>query len=740
MKAADTYTTYLPPTVTYYTSKMKCVLALLLFPSSVIVMTTTAEQFQVMIPAFHLNLGPVAADFNKQSARAVMRVAEDVATEYLSHRIKKAKVEEVEFDLLRYSTQENISSDLGVRRRQAECTVCTDTPTKNMERRGFTCQEAKDAVPKRCIEDPMWVETRACEYTCWLEGRGYSDIKECCDPTKNSVKGDSSETEVILKSNRPVGGYVSFTADSSQEVPNQKELFLLLSASLFPFNDEIQVVDADNDESIGLTEALKQKFGYKEIRGSFEAVDPLQDNISGLMTESPTIPPTRSTLLPTVLPTYTPTDLPSDKNAVPVLSTPAPTTAPSSIPPTLGPTRKPSLRSISSGTFPTSIVENLDQDSSSKYNERYEDMIAQGEISEIKGNMENSRDNNISKATKNGDSSTGSSASIVTLLVSAIIASIVAILLGAFYVRRLRNSAKEYDTATIGGAGPTANNENGDKSSELRNFDALYTIDEAPLQGDDYVDIALDITAEESSDNEDVVADLIGCGADLSIDAGICAYPHTFSVPRSQVSLPTSPTGVNETPTAPSSPTSSASTKELKKIEPKIIPSPTKRMTSDGLSRTTTNTLTSDQVKFSSPPLLPLDFDRSPSLGNEVEFDAPTFEPTEWDFNDNDAESTSSELTGGSSHNPFITNMPEHLPIQNNVIPEEGTFERKAYVHDSNFDSYHGQDESSSAASILFSVLGRTAKESGSSASMNDNNEQNRDGWSNRDWNETAML
>ena len=158
------------------------------------------------------------------------------------------------------------------------------------------------------------------------------------------------------------------------------------------------------------------------------------------------------------------------------------------------------------------------------------------------------------------------------------------------------------------------------------------------------------------------------------------------------------------------------------------------------------------------PPLIPLTLDRVSSLEKEVEFEQPTFEPSEWDFNDNDADSMhSSDAT--STHDPFIT--PDHMQLrdEDNLIPPFPppcssigspdsactTSSRKTYY---NHEYAYNDDESSSAASILFTVLGRKGGRK-KNTTLNDKNEtEHRDSevdddpdrFSIRDWNEIAFV
>ena len=877
-----------------------------------VVSVTSADQYKVAIPAFHLSLRPVTSDFNKKAAKQVLSVAEDVAQEYLTDQLENTdvKVEEVFFDLRSWSFNDkrrqrklrgghdDTHMNTGDLRREAECTVCTDVPTANMKRRGTSCPEAKEAVPKRCREDDYWVANRACAYSCWLEGRGYTDIKECCDPNAPPPVDTSNKKEVIIKSQKIMGGYVAFTVMSPESLPDQAELFTLLSSSLFPTDISFDIGE-DNVEN-GLTNALNEQLGYSnKLTGAFSAVEAIQKGVSGLITESPTISPTTvSTTSPTAVPsaeletsapttespteldtfapTWAPTESPTELDTfaptwAPVVDASAPTRlpvvvteAPSRSPtknPTPAPSRRPTL-----GT-PSPTIDALVQ-KEGIYGEdeitNSEDLGASG-AEELKGSdAAEDNDTNLSKlpkATEEGESS--SSDSKTALMAVAVVAALAIVLFGAFFVRR-RRYRKEYDTSDTGGgtgsvtSSPPSTNINGDKSLQLRNFDALDTIDEGSLRDDYTYDDEVN-TLDLSSDQEDIVADLVGCGADLVIDTrtpsktnkalhlnllteGVEDDDHATAPlsPFSQVSSsPSSPMSAadsvtKDTPTStlvscddsldaahksshaggatmsspPLSPGNAAvpvveadncigsddacienlpfadrgdapilvpitgaetgatgasplerTTDELTMVEPKMMTS------SIGLAFTAASKEANKSGAAISPPsavapLLPLDLDRISSLGKEVDFDDPTFKPDGcWDFMDNDADSTNSSSDVSSSHNPFVT--PDTMPLndQDSLIPPfpvgspDSLGSRKAYVHDSNYDYNH--DESSSAASILFTVLGRTKDwksgkvasraevETGADTACTGTKDQVADcddRYASRDWSETAML
>jgi len=863
-----------------------------------VVSVTSADQYKVAIPAFRLSLRPVTSDFNKKAAKQVLSVAEEVAREYLTEQLKNTdvKAEEVSFDLRSWSFNDerrqrklrggHDDMNTGVHRRNAECTLCTDIPTVNMKRRGTSCPEAKDAVPKRCREDDYWVANRACEYTCWLEGRGYTDIKECCDPNAPPQVDTSNKKEVTIKSQKIVGGYVAFTTMSPESLPDQAELFALLSSSLFPTDISFDIGE-DNVES-GLANALNEQLGYSnKLAGAFSAVEAIQKGVSGLITESPTLSPTAmsTTTSPTAVPstaqletsapttesttelrlvdTVAPTRAPvvdvSAPTRVPVLFvvTEAPSRSPTKDP-TSAPSRRPTL-----GT-PSPTIDALVK----KEGIYGEDEITDSEDLGVSGAKEvkdsdaaEDNDKNLStspKSTEEGESS--SSDNKPALMAVAVVAALAIVLFGAFFVRR-RRYRKEYDTSDNGGgrssvaSSPPSTNTNGDKSLQLRNFDALDTIDEGSLR-DDYIDADEVNTLDLSSDQEDIVADLVGCGADIVIDTRTSSKMnkalhlnlHTEGVedddhataplsPFSQVSSPpSSPTSgadsvTKDTPSStlvscedsldaaqnsshasddtmsapPLSPGNAAvpvagayicngsynactenqsvanpgdapilvpstgaetgasspesTTDELTMVEPKMMTS------SIGLAFTAASKEANKSGAAISPPsavapLLPLDLDRISSLGKEVDFDDPTFKPDGcWDFNDNDADSTNSSSVVSSSHNPFITPDTMRLNDQDSLIPPfpvgspDSLGSRKAYVHDSNYD--YNRDESSSAASILFTVLGRTKdRRSGKVASRaevetdtdpacvgtKDQVAECDDRYASRDWSETAML
>jgi len=731
-----------------------------------------AEQFSVEVPEFRLNLFPVTSAFDKKSARNILSIAAETAQSHLGNQLANRGViiDVVSFDLRSWSfhdheRQRNLrggdgdGDTSGERRHTAECTVCTDEPTENMARRGITCPKAYDAVDKRCREDPYWVEHRACEYSCWLEGRSYTDTKECCDPNAPPPQEPEDKREVMIKSEQPIGGYVVVTADSPSDFPDQLGLFSLITSSLFPGADEEADV-GDRDDSV-FVDALNEKltFPINIKRGSFYAVETPKEGVSGLVTESPTSSP------------------PTAKPSRPV--TPSPTRSPvkNTDEPTAAPTRRPTKPLRTEQPTTEGTLSEIDAAAS-------EDM---GD-NEIDSTPAPSPNDYVSKATDGGGSTNGNSGSNTTLMAAAVVTSLAVLLLGAFFVHRRRRNQKEYDTSATsgeGGAGSstTRTNINGDKSTQLRNLDALHAYDDGSLGGDAYrfddeenktLDTSRDTAPEDCND---IVADLVGGGADIAIHTGTKSQtnrPLLLNIPEGSVSVdddtataPLSPSSLIS-PTA-SSPTSifrpsdePTSPMSLKMIEPKIVVSPMRLSATTSAPVTEEKKMDEDRVPITLPtkvpPLIPLTLGRVSSLEKEVEFEQPTFEPSEWDFNDNDADSMhSSDAT--STNDPFIT--PDHMQLrdEDSLIspfpppcssigsPDSActTSSRKTYY---NHEYAYNDDESSSAASILFTVLGRKGGRKKNTSRNDEDETENRDSeidddpdrFSTRNWNDIAFV
>ena len=788
--------------------------------------SAAADQYSVAIPAFRLTLFPVpASDFDKKSARAILTIAAKTAQNYLGNQLATngVVVDNVSFDLRSWSfhddnklfkhRQRQLRGEPGMeaQRRDAECTMCTDEPTVNMIRRGITCPKAYDAIGKRCREDPYWVEHRACEYTCWLEGRSYEHIHECCDP---NAPPPVEKREVMIKSEHPIGGYIVVTADSPSELPDQLTLFSLITSSLFPSGDDEADV-GDRDDSV-FVDALNDELGLpiNIKRGSFYAVETLKEGASGLVTESPTpSPPTSSS--PTAKPTRAPVVFTSeptpDPTEMPVTSSPTPAPVRYTSEPTSEPTKEPTTALRTDQPTMEATLEKGGIDINTKDSEDMGDK-------EINSSPAPSPEDNVSKATDGESSPDEIGGNKTTLMAVAVVATLAILLLGAFFVHRRRRNQKEYDTATTSGeagagSSATRTNINGAKSTQLRNFDALHAYDDGSLRADtigyddDEEDKTLDTSRDTAPDDcHDIVADLVGGGADIAIHTGTKSKtnrPLLLNIPEGDgssdddnVTAPLSPSSqISPSSSSPNStfisPSKSAqdfkneeaegenhavvtyepaSPKQLKMIEPKIVSSPV------GLSVTTPapvadpiheeeETKTDDAgvgtaLPSKLPPLIPLTLDRVSSLGKEVEFDQPTFEPPEWDFNDNDADSMhSSEAT--STNDPFIT--PDHMQLkdEDSLIPpfpppcgsigSPGSTctasSRKSFFTQ---EYAYNDDESSSAASILFTVLGRRGgkKRNNSSKDLDKQEEENRDleidedpdRFSTRDWNEIAFV
>lgn len=787
--------------------------------------SAAADQYSVAIPAFRLTLFPVpASDFDKKSARAILTIAAKTAQNYLGNQLATngVIVDNVSFDLRSWSFHDDNKlfkhrqrqlrgEGMEAQRRDAECTMCTDEPTVNMIRRGITCPKAYDAIGKRCREDPYWVEHRACEYTCWLEGRSYEHIHECCDP---NAPPPVEKREVMIKSEHPIGGYIVVTADSPSELPDQLTLFSLITSSLFPSGDDEADV-GDRDDSV-FVDALNDELGLpiNIKRGSFYAVETLKEGASGLVTESPTpSPPTSSS--PTAKPTRAPVVFTSeptpDPTEMPVTSSPTPAPVRYTSEPTSEPTKEPTTALRTDQPTMEATLEKGAIDINTKDSEDMGD-------NEINSSPAPSPEDNVSKATDGESSPDEIGGNKTTLMAVAVVAALAILLLGAFFVHRRRRNQKEYDTATTSGeagagSSATRTNINGAKSTQLRNFDALHAYDDGSLRAgtigydDDEEDKTLDTSRDTAPDDcHDIVADLVGGGADIAIHTGTKSKtnrPLLLNIPEGDgstdddnVTAPLSPSSqISPSSSSPNStfisPSKSAqdfkneeaegenhavvtyeptSPKQLKMTEPKIVSSPV------GLSVTTPapvadpiheeeETKTDDAgvgtaLPSKLPPLIPLTLDRVSSLGKEVEFDQPTFEPPEWDFNDNDADSMhSSEAT--STNDPFIT--PDHMQLkdEDSLIPpfpppcgsigSPGSTctasSRKSFFTQ---EYAYNDDESSSAASILFTVLGRRGgkKRNNSSKDLDKQEEENRDleidedpdRFSTRDWNEIAFV
>ena len=796
--------------------------------SSTLVASAAAEQYSLVIPAFRLTLFPVpASDFDKKSARAILTIAAETAQNYLGNQLANNDVivNDVSFDLRSWwfhddnklfkRRQRQLRGEgVEAQRRDAECTVCTDEPTVNMIRRGITCPKAYDAIGKRCREDPYWVEHRACEYTCWLEGRSYEHIQECCDP---NAPPPVEKREVMIKSEHPIGGYIVVTADSPSDLPDQLSLFSMITSSLLPSGDDEADV-GDRDESV-FVDALNEELGFpiNIKRGSFYAVETLKAGVNGLVTESPTSSPPTS-LSPTAKPTR-----------APVVFTSEPTSDPTEMPVTPSPTRAPVRYTLEPTSEPTSDPTKEPTTALRTDQPTMESTLKEGGIdigtkedsedmgdNEIDSSPAPPPEDNVSKATDGGNSPDEIGGNKTSLMAVAVVTTLAILLLAAFFVHRRRRNQKEYDTATTSGeagAGPSASrtNINGDKSTQLRNLDALHAYDDGSLRADafEYDDDEENKTLDTSRDTapdecHDIVADLVGGGADIAIHTETKSKtnrPLLLNIPEGDGSTdddndtaPLSPSSQispssscpNSTFTSPSkSPQhfkneeeaemqtsvvdEPTSPKQLKMIEPKIVSSPV------GLSVTTPapvadpideeeETKTDDDgvgtaLPSKLPPLIPLTLDRVSSLGKEVEFDQPTFEPSEWDFNDNDADSMhSSEAT--STNDPFIT--PDHMQLkdEDSLIPpfpppcgsigSPGSTctasSRKSFFTQ---EYAYNDDESSSAASIHFTVLGRKGgKKRNSNNNKDEPKEENRDmevdndpdRFSTRDWNEIAFV
>jgi len=789
--------------------RLRCGSALLLsgIVSSMFATSADAELYSVAIPAFRLTLFPVTSDFHKKSARDVLSIAAETAQGYLGNQLANAgvTVEDISFDLRSWAfsgderRQRQLRGDgtQQAQRRAAECTVCTDEPTVNMIRRGITCPKAHEAIGKRCREDSYWVEQRACEYTCWLEGRSYTDIKECCDPNAPPPEEEEDKREVVIKSERPIGGYIVVTADSPSDVPDQLGLFSLITSSLFPSGDEEADV-GDREDSV-FVDALNEKLGFSITikRGSFYAVETLEKGVSGFVTESPTYSPTAKPSPSPVVLTSEPTSSPTGS---PVLYTMDPTSEPTKRPTVLMRTDQPTIE----GTLRDADI-GIDTEESEDAGD-----------SEIDLSPAPTPDAFVSKAADGGNTNE-IGGNKTTLMAVAVVTSLAIFLLGAFFVHRRRRNQKEYDTAAKsgeGGAGSSATrtNINGDKSTQLRNLDALHAYDDGSLRADafGYDDVEENKTLDTSRDTapedcHDIVADLVGGGADIAIHTGTKSKtnePLLLNIPGvgrntddDNNTAPLSPSSQispsSSSPTSASSPSKRiqhfqneeegesqtgvliepTSPKDLKMIEPKIVSSPIglsvmppapvadpiyeedeKKLDDDGVRNVPPSKL---------PPLIPLTLDRVPSLGKEVDFDQPTFEPPEWDFNDNDADSMHSSAAT-STNDPFIT--PDHMQLkdEDSLIPpfpppcssvgspgstctasSRKTFYTNEYAYN--------DDESSSAASILFTVLGRkggkkkrhNSKDFGElkeeeSRDLEVNDDPDR--FTNRDWNEIAFV
>mmetsp|Transcript_19033 Transcript_19033/g.54845 ORF Transcript_19033/g.54845 Transcript_19033/m.54845 type:complete len:797 (-) Transcript_19033:160-2550(-) len=776
--------------------------------SSTFMASADAEQFSVAIPAFRMTLFPVTSDFDKKSARNVLSIAAETAQSYLYNQLVNAgvTVDEVAFDLRSWSFHADKLFQRNLRggRQAAECTVCTDEPTENMARRGITCPKAYEAVGKRCREDPYWVEHRACEYSCWLEGRSYTDIKECCDPNAPPPEEEEDKREVMIKSEQPIGGYVVVTADSPSDLPDQLGVFSLITSSLFPGADEEADV-GDRDDSV-FVEALNEdlSFPISIKRGSFYAVDTPKEGVSGLVTESPTSsPPTSST--PTAKPSRSPVVFTSEPTLSPTESpvTSSPTRSPIRYTdePTIEPTRRPTtpLR-----TDQPTLEGTLREDGGSEIDFAASEDMGDNEIDSTPAPSPNDY---ITKATDGGSSTNENGGNNTTLMTASVVTSLAILLLGAFFVHRRRRNQKEYDTAATsgeggGGSSTTRTNINGDKSTQLRNLDALHAYDDGSLRGnaygyDDEENKTLDTSRDTApEDCNDIVADLVGGGADIAIHTGTMSKtnrPLLLNIPEGSVSIDDDNTTAPLSPfsqISPSalSPTSTfnisermqrfkkvddepASPRNLKMIEPNIVVSSPMGLpaTISAAAPAADSTVTEEKkmdedsapttLPTKAPPLIPLTLDRVSSLGKEVEFDQPTFEPSEWDFNDNDADSMhSSDAT--STNDPFIT--PDHMQLkdEDSLIPPFPppcssigspdsactTNSRKTFY---NHEYAYNDDESSSAASILFTVLGRKGGRTKHINIKDTDEAENRDSevddddpdrFSIRDWNEIEFV
>jgi len=71
------------------------------------------------------------------------------------------------------------------------CTPCTDDPTSWMLDNGKTCDSWTYGITNNCNANPSWVDSKPCQYSCFLAGNGYPD-DFCCPPTPNPTTSPTS--------------------------------------------------------------------------------------------------------------------------------------------------------------------------------------------------------------------------------------------------------------------------------------------------------------------------------------------------------------------------------------------------------------------------------------------------------------------------------------------------------------------------------------------------------------------